>query len=174
MFNTIAALGVIGLQIGIVVVIIGWVTKASFIKTIAQHAGLLVAIIFSSATLMSFVYQYGFGYEPCLLCWYQRIAIIPIAILGWTADLRKSTLLQTQLLVLSVAGFVVALVHVIIDVFPTGTDICGAGPSCLIRYVYEFGYVTIPVMSATVLLAGILLTLLARRYPHPMIGASSK
>ena len=171
MFNTIAALGTIALQIGIIILIIGWIARASFVQSIARHAGLLIAGIFSAATLLSFVYQYGFGYEPCLLCWYQRIAIIPIAILAWTADLRKSTLLQTQLLTLSVLGFIIAVIHVIIDVFPTGADICGAGPSCLIRYVYEFGYVTIPVMSATVLGAGILLTLLSKRYPQKDVVA---
>ncbi len=81
--------------------------------------------------------------------------------------MRSSRLLQNQILILSVAGFVVALFHTIIDIFPTGLDVCGAtGPSCLMRYVYEFGYITIPVMSLTILAAGILLALVARRYPR--------
>ena len=134
---------------------------------IARNAGHIIAIIFTLAVLMSFVYQYGFGYEPCLLCWYQRIAILPIAILSWTTNLRTSKLLQNQLLILSIAGFLVALFHTIIAIFPTGLDVCGAtGPSCLMRYVYELGYITIPVMSLTVLGAGILVNLVARRYPH--------
>jgi disulfide bond formation protein DsbB len=167
MFNTLASLGIIALQLGIGIVLVGWFIQAPFIKHIARHAGLIVAIIFSSATLMSFIYQYGFGYEPCLLCWYQRIAIIPVALLAWTANLRTSTLLQTQVLILSVLGFSIALFHVFIDVFPTGIDICGvSGVSCTVRYIYEFGYITIPMMSLTVLGAGILLTLLAKRYPH--------
>lgn len=170
MFNTIAALGTIALQIGIVVTIVGWMMNASFVKHIARHAGISVAVIFSAGALMSFIYQYGFGYEPCLLCWYQRIEIIPIAILSWTADLRNNKLFQNQILILSIIGFVIALFHVYIDVFPTGLDVCGAtGPSCLVRYVYEFGYITIPVMSATVLGVGILLTLLAKRYPHDTV-----
>lgn len=167
MFNTIASLGTIALQIGIVVVIIGSIMRAPWIKSIATHAGLIVAIIFTSAALMSFVYQYGFGYEPCILCWYQRIAIIPIAILAWTANLRTSKLLQHQILTLSTIGFLIALFHVFIEQFPGGIDVCGAGGvSCTVRYVYEFGYITIPVMSLTVLGAGILLTVLAKRHPH--------
>ena len=167
MFNTFAALGIIALQLGIIILIIGWIARAPFVKVVTRHAGLLTAILFSAATLMSFIYQYGFGYEPCLLCWYQRIAIIPIAILAWTANLRTSKLLQTQLLTLSILGFLVAAFHVFIDVFPTGIDVCGAsGTSCLVRYVYEFGYITIPMMSLTVLGSGILLTLLSKRYPQ--------
>lgn len=173
MFNTLTAIGTIALQVGIVVLIIGWIAKAPFVKVIAKHAGIILAVIFSAATLMSFIYQYGFGYEPCLLCWYQRILIIPIAILAWTADLKSNKVFQNQLLILSVIGFAIALFHVYIDVFPTGLDVCGAtGVSCLVRYVYEFGYITIPVMSATVLGSGILLTLLAKRYPQSAIGPS--
>jgi disulfide bond formation protein DsbB len=167
MFNTIAALGIIGIQITIVVTIIGWATKAPFVALIARYAGLLIASLFTAAAIMSFVYQYGFGYEPCLLCWYQRIAIFPIAILGWMANIRTEVLLQKQILVLSVAGLLVAAFHIYIDIFPTGLDVCGAtGPSCLVRYVYEFGYITIPVMSFTVLAAGALLALLAKCYPQ--------
>lgn len=167
MFNTIAALGIIGIQIAIIIIIIGWVIKAPFIALIARYAGVLIASLFTAAALMSFIYQYGFGYEPCLLCWYQRIAIFPIAILGWMANIRTQVLLQKQILILSSTGLLIAAFHTYIDVFPTGLDVCGAtGPSCLIRYVYEFGYITIPVMSLTVLAAGVLLTLLAIRYPQ--------
>lgn len=165
MFNTLAALGTIAIQIGIVATIIGWVTGAPFVRTIAKHSGMLIALIFGAGVIMSFVYQYGFGYEPCLLCWYQRIFIIPIAILAWTRTLRTSKTLQTQLLILSSIGLAIAALHVYIDIFPTGLDICGTtGPSCLMRYVYEFGYITIPMMSFTVLSAGLLLTLLAKKY----------
>lgn len=167
MFTTLNALGTIALQVALVVVVVGWIVRASFVAPIARHAGMLVAVLFSIGTITSFIYQYGFGYEPCLLCWYQRIAIIPIAILAWTANLRTSRLLQKQIIILSVLGTLVALFHVYIDIFPTGIDVCGAtGPSCLMRYVYEFGYITIPMMSLTILAAGLILSLLAARYPQ--------
>ena len=171
MFNTISALGIIGIQVGIVITIIGWITQARFVSVIARHAGILIASLFTIGAIGSFIYQYRFGYEPCLLCWYQRIAIFPIAILGWTANLRQNKLLQNQFLILSILGILVAILHVYIDVFPTGLDICGAtGPSCLARYVYEFGYITIPMMSLTVLAGGLLLTLLAKYYPQESVA----
>ena len=169
MFTTIASLGIILVQIAIVALIIAWIMKAPVVSFVARHAGVLVAGIFSAATILSFVYQYGFGYEPCLLCWYQRIAIIPIALITWMADLRTSKLLQKQVLLLSILGLIVAIVHVYIDISPTASDLCGTGPSCLVRYVYEFGYITIPVMSATILVSGVLLTLLAKYYPQDTV-----
>lgn len=167
MFDTIAALGIIGLQIGIVVTIIGWITGASFVKHIARYSGTLIACIFTIAVTMSLIYQYVFGYEPCILCWYQRIAIFPIAISAWLTDIRKNSPFQKQVLVLATIGILIAALHVFVDMFPgAGVDVCGAaGASCLVRYVYQFGYITIPMMSFTVLASGILLALLAKRYP---------
>ncbi len=168
MFSTLVAIGTVILQIGILVTLIALFTKqTSVLGWISRNANILLASIFIGATIGSFIYQYGFGFEPCLLCWYQRIFIIPIAILALTGDLRESKLIQKQVLVLAIIGFAIALFHNYIDIFPTGLDVCGAtGPSCLMRYVYEFGYITIPMMSGTVLLAGILLPFIARRYPH--------
>lgn len=171
-FNTTVAISVIAIQIGIGVLILGMFTKAPFVKWVARHAHIILGVLFIGGSAASFVYQYGFGYEPCLLCWYQRILIIPIAILCLTGDIRKSPLLRTQVLTLAIIGLLVALFHNYIDIFPTGLDVCGAeGVSCLKRYVYEFGYITIPMMSATTLLAGILLTLVTKCYPQSTVVA---
>lgn len=165
LFNTGVAFGTLVLQIAVLILGIGFICRTSYLSKIAKYSGLLIAILFSSATVLSMVYQYGFGYEPCLLCWYQRIAIIPIAIIAWTGDLKKEILLQKQFLVLGIIGLLIALFHVYIDVVPGAASICGtSGVSCTVRYVYEFGYITIPVMSATILSLGILLTLIAKRY----------
>lgn len=172
MFDTFVALGTIAIQIFIVVMIVAWVMKAPLAAWIGKNASIILATIFIGSTIGSFIYQYGFGYEPCLLCWYQRIAIIPIAILALTGNLTKSALLRRQVLILAIIGFVIALFHNYIDIFPSsGVDVCGAtSVSCLVRYVYEFGYITIPMMSATILLVGILLPLLAGRYPQAGIA----
>ena len=175
MFTTIVALGTILLQIGIIVLIIGWVTKAPFVSFVARHSSRILIFIFAGGALISMVYQYGFGYEPCLLCWYQRIPIFSAAIILFTGNIRKSRMLANQVLILSVIGFAIALLHNYIDIFPTGLDVCGAtGPSCLARYVYEFGYITIPMMSGTVLLSGIILTILAKRYPQSDVVDTAK
>jgi disulfide bond formation protein DsbB len=174
MFDKFVALGTIAIQIFIIVMIIAWIMKAPLAVWIAKNSTRILALIFISSTIGSFIYQYGFGYEPCLLCWYQRIAIIPIAILSLTGTLTKSSMLRRQIVILASIGFAIALFHNYIDIFPgSGLDVCGAsGVSCLMRYVYEFGYITIPMMSATVLLTGILLPLIAARYPQAAVADS--
>jgi disulfide bond formation protein DsbB len=159
MFTTLVALGTIALQIATVAFIVLWIGKSPLLKKIHRHSHLIIALTFISSALVSLIYEFGFGYEPCLLCWYQRIAIFGIALLSLTGDIRRNKTLQKQVLLFSLLGLGVALLHNYIDIIPSGIDICGAGPSCLKRYIYAFGYITIPMMSLTLLLSGSVLSL---------------
>lgn len=159
MFTTLLALGTIGLQIATVAFVVLWIGKSPLLKKVHQHSNIIIAVLFISSALGSLIYEYSFGYEPCLLCWYQRIAIFGIALLSLTGDIRRNKTLQKQVLLFSLLGLGVALLHNYIDIIPSGIDICGAGPSCLKRYIYEFGYITIPMMSLTLLLSGSVLSL---------------
>jgi hypothetical protein len=169
--NAAFAIGTIGLQIFLVAVIISAVTKTGFARWVTTNAHIVLRFVFIGAMVGSLVFELLLSYPPCLLCWYQRMAIFPIAILVLATDIRASALLRKQVLILSIIGFAIALFHNYIDIFPTGLDVCGSGTSCLARYVYEFGYVTIPMMSATVLLGGIVISVLAARYPQKSLAA---
>lgn len=170
MFNTFVGLGIIALQIGILLFSFLWIKKSPLLKKVYPYVHIIIPFIFIGSAFGSLIYEYGFGYEPCLLCWYQRIAIFAIAILSLTGDVRNNKTLQKQIFIFSVAGILVALLHNYIDIFPTGVDICGSGPSCLKRYIYEFGYITIPMMSLTVLLSGAILSVFSLRYPQSTLS----
>ncbi|MCC7436361.1 disulfide bond formation protein B [Candidatus Nomurabacteria bacterium] len=162
MFSTLISLGIIVLQILTIVFVILWFKKHKFLNKIYSYSHLVLPIIFIGSALGSLIFEFVYGFEPCLLCWYQRISIFGIAILSLTGDIRKNSFLQNQVILFSIIGIAVALVHNYIDIFPSGLDICGAGPSCLKRYVYEFGYITIPMMSLTVLVSGLVISLFAK------------
>lgn len=174
MLNTLLAIGSLVLLVFLILLIVSWLTENPIAGWVARHSSVILRVIFGGAVVGSLIYQYYFGYEPCLLCWYQRLAIFPVAILLFTDNVRKSALLQRQILALSGAGFLIALFHNYITVFPSsGIDVCGtSGVSCLNLYVNQFGFVTIPLMSAITLLAGVLITILAMRYPHKGIAGA--
>ncbi len=174
MFNILIALGIIALQACIVFFIYALIWKKPYVKKIVSYAPVILGCIFIGSTVGSLIYEYGLGYEPCLLCWYQRIFIFGITILACTGDIRNNKTLQKQVLLFSILGGAIALVHNYIDIIPSGIDICGAGPSCLKRYVYEFGYITIPMMSLTVLLSGALISWAAMRFPHQDLESKEK
>lgn len=160
MFTTLVAIGTVLMQIATGALIILWIIKSPLLKIIKDNSHFLIAGIFIASAIISLIYQYGFGYEPCLLCWYQRIGIFGIAIVSLTGDIRKNKMLQKQILIFSIFGLAFALLHNYTDIFPGSIDICGAGASCLKRYIYEFGYITIPMMSLTALTLGFVLTLI--------------
>lgn len=165
-FSTSIALGTLllgAVTIGMIALLL---MRHPLAERLVAHSSLILRLIFIGAALGSLTYELVIGYAPCLLCWYQRMAIFPIALLLLTADIRKSALLQKQVLILSSLGFIVALFHNYIDRVPNGLDVCGAGPSCLLRYVNVFGFVTIPLMSGIVLLSGIVFVYASKRYPH--------
>ena len=168
MFDTILAIGSLGLLIGLVLLVVAWLTDNPIADWVNNNAHIILRIIFVTSVIGSLIYSNYFGYAPCLLCWYQRIFIFPTAILLFTDDIRKSALLQLQILLLTGAGFLFALFHNYITIFPeSGIDVCGTtGVSCLNQYVFQFGFVTIPLMSAIILLSGVLITILTMRYPH--------
>jgi disulfide bond formation protein DsbB len=171
---TLIAIGVVLLQIFILATVFLALTNKSLLSMLSPWTTVLVRVILTGAVLGSLFFSEIKGFEPCLLCWWQRIFIFGAAILVWTGDIRKNTLLRTQVIVFSIIGLGVALVHNYIDLIPSsGLDICGTGVSCLKRYIDAFGYITIPMMSLTVLLAALTVTLVARfssRYPHNTIA----
>ena len=171
-FNLLISIGTLVILLFLVLLVVAWLTDNPIATWTAKHPGLILRILFGGAVIGSLIYSNYFDYAPCLLCWYERICIYPIAILLFTDDLRKSALLQRQIILLGTAGFLIALFHNYITVFPdSGFGVCGtSGVSCLTRYVYEFGFVSIPFMSAVILLSGVLVGVLAMRYPHGVIA----
>lgn len=109
-------------------------------------------IIFSVsliATVSSLIYSNYIGFPPCDLCWYQRIAMYPTVFISGLALYKKqdpSVLAPYMSLLVGVGGFI-SLFHNFIYYTNINPFPCSATASCTARYVYEFGFVTIPLMA---------------------------
>ena len=104
-------------------------------------------------------------WEPCHLCWYQRICLFPlVAILGLAAY-RGFLGISRYALPLVILGFMLALYKVALQEIPGWhpIDICGGGPSCE-NGIAIIGPITIPMLStALFLVIGALLTCVWQR-----------
>jgi disulfide bond formation protein DsbB len=171
-FNLLLAIGTLAILLFLILLVVAWLTDNPIAAWTSRNAHIILRVIFAGAVIGSLIYSNYFDYAPCLLCWYQRIAIYPVAILLFTDDLRKSALLQRQIILLASAGFIVSVIHNIETIFPnSGINVCGtSGVSCLNVYVSQFGFVTIPLMSGIILLSGIIITILTMRYPQRRIA----
>ena len=104
------------------------------------------------------------GYEPCVLCWYQRIcmySLFPIIIIS---TLRKETKIYQYILPISFLGFIIALYHNMLYYGIIKTIFCTTGISCTSRYVDYFGFISIPFMSLIGFTIIIILSLINRNF----------
>lgn len=120
-----------------------------------QEKGLLVAFVVSLlAVVGSLIYSDVIGYEPCKLCWFQRIFMYPQVILMGLALWRRDQWMKVYGFILSVVGALVAAFHYTgqLGLTPLPCSAVGYSASCAERFVMEFGYITIPMMALSAFL----------------------
>lgn len=103
------------------------------------------------ATLGSLYFSEIKGYEPCELCWYQRILMYPMTVLIGMAVARKDTRMSLYTAVLSGIGMCVSLYHYCLQKLAFFSDrlpACGRIP-CTAEYINWFGFITIPFLALT-------------------------
>ena len=89
------------------------------------------------------------GYAPCVLCWYQRIFMFPLVFVLAAGLFPLDSRLVRYALPLAVAGWLVALFHVLLvaGVIPESATPCTKGVPCSQVQLELFGFVTIPLLS---------------------------
>lgn len=102
------------------------------------------------------------GYAPCVLCWYQRIAMFPLVFVLAAGLFPFDRRVVRYALPLALAGLALALFHLalIAGWIPESIKPCQQGVSCSDVQVTWFGFVTIPLLSVLSFLAvtGLLVT----------------
>jgi disulfide bond formation protein DsbB len=121
-----------------------WLTQSS------RYVALLAAWI---ATCGSLFFSEVLGWVPCILCWYQRILMYPLALIITIGILRRDEHLHWSVLPFSIAGACVSLYHYLLiktDWFPPPT--CTAGIPCNVDYIDLLGFINIPFLAFTAFL----------------------
>jgi len=89
------------------------------------------------------------GYTPCVLCWYQRIAMFPLVFVLAAGLFPFDRRVVRYALPLAVAGLGLALFHLALVAgwVPENIKPCQQGVPCSDVQVVWFGFVTIPLLS---------------------------
>jgi disulfide bond formation protein DsbB len=88
-------------------------------------------------------------FVPCQLCWFQRIAMYPIALSALVALVRGDRGVAPYLLAPSVLGFAISAYHYQLEWFPEQSALCtaaGAVP-CTLVWFRVFGFVSLPFLA---------------------------
>lgn len=141
-------------QVIIGVVIISLIIRnEKLIRLFAKNAVLFSLVVALTATLGSLFYSEVAGYEPCKLCWFQRIFMYPQVILLGIALWKKNGILATyNSIALSVIGVIIAGYHYLLQIGIAPELPCAAvgySVACSQRFVMNFGYITISMMAFT-------------------------
>lgn len=101
-------------------------------------------------------------FVPCKLCWYQRICMYPQVLLLGIAAWKNDLGIKRYVLPLSVIGLIIAIYHYILQMSPIPLPCSDEVANCALKQFSYFGYITIPLMSATAFTLIILFMLLIK------------
>ncbi len=102
-----------------------------------------------SATISIF-FSSVLEYQPCVLCWYQRIFLFPLFFIfaaGLFPVFDRNVIKYA--LPLTIVGGLIALYHTLLyaGIIPENIQPCSQGVSCTEQYFELFGFVSIPMLS---------------------------
>tara|TARA_Y100000310_G_scaffold340439_1_gene436239 strand:- start:8063 stop:8635 length:573 start_codon:yes stop_codon:yes gene_type:complete len=119
----------------------------SFILKRALFFSFLFALV---ATLGSLFYSEIAHYTPCKLCWFQRILMYPLSLILGVAWWKNDKKVGRYVIPMAIIGGLIAIYHYGVQrVNFHSTCSADAAVPCSIKYTFEFGYITIPMMALT-------------------------
>lgn len=148
-----SSLTVIGQIIIVLLVVSFFVRQTRVLEFFSKYAVLFSFIVALIATLGSLFYSEVAGYEPCKLCWFQRIFMYSqVILLGIALWKKGGSLAIYNSITLSIIGAVIAGYHYLLQIGVAPELPCSAvgySAACSQRFILQFGYITIPMMALT-------------------------
>jgi disulfide bond formation protein DsbB len=112
----------------------------------------LAFVVSAIATGGSLFFSEIAHFVPCELCWYQRICMYPLSIITLLAAAFDDPRAARYLLPLPIAGAGVSVYHLLVENGVVGESLTcssSAPGGCAVKWINEFGYVTIPTLALT-------------------------
>ncbi len=155
--NKFLSIGTILLQLIIVLIIINLVFIRSrsnkFLLFFKKYTFILGFLIALGAVVCTLFYSEIVGYPPCELCWVQRIFLYPQLVLFGIELYKRERSIVDFSIAFAILGSITSIYHIFVESGLTAGPLCAdpsnGGVSCSIRYIYEFGYMTMPLMALT-------------------------
>jgi len=144
------------LDIGMILVGILYIFKKprTLIINFFKKNGLWIVFVLALlSTLGSLFFSEIAMYEPCKLCWFQRIFMYPLVIISGIALWKKINNIVFITIPMALIGLIISGYHYVIQFLPLVITCSIDGTDCTTMPFLTFGYVTIPMMAFTAFLA---------------------
>jgi disulfide bond formation protein DsbB len=100
------------------------------------------------ATIGSLIYSEVIHFVPCRLCWFQRIAMYPLAVILLVGAIRREVVVKYYALPLALIGLAISIYHNVVQFFPSlEGGSCDPLNPCSARSIEMFGFMDIPFMA---------------------------
>lgn len=121
--------------------------KSEFNETLPYLAWIIALV----ATVGSLFFSEIMELPPCVLCWYQRIAMYPLVLIVGTGIVLRDVRLKIYALPLCLIGLAISVYHNLLyyGIIPESITPCTEGISCTSRQIEWLGFITIPLMALT-------------------------
>ena len=176
---TVLALLTIAAQAAIALVVVTWLVGFVFrparrvlggIGFVLDGVELWAAFAVASVALGgSLFFSELASFTPCRLCWFQRIFMYPLVPMLLAMAIRRDVRgALFYVLPLTAIGSLISLYHLYVEANPeVETAGCKVGGgSCALKWIDEFGYITIPMLALTAFaLISLLVIAAGRRRP---------
>lgn len=138
----------------------------ALVSSVAAVRNPLAAAVAATAMLGSLYFSEVANYVPCNLCWYQRIAMYPLAVLLITATLRREDI-RHYVVPLAGIGMLISSYHWLYERVPSlDAGICSVAVPCNLVWFEEFGFITLAFMALVGFATIVTLITLPQETPH--------
>jgi disulfide bond formation protein DsbB len=104
------------------------------------------------------------NFVPCKLCWFQRIAMYPLAVILGVAAFKKDHSVLRYAVPVAAIGASISTYHYLLERFPqmAWSASCDPTAPCTVVWIWQFHFISIPFMAPSGFAAIVALLLWAR------------
>ena len=124
-------------------------TAAQIADAVDDAALWIAFLVAATATAGSLYFSEVANFEPCRLCWYQRIAMYPLSLILLVAAIRRDRSVRWFAGPLAACGAMISTYHYLVEWHPSleGSGVCELTAPCTFFWFREFGFVTLAFMA---------------------------
>jgi len=121
---------------------------ARLVGVVDDAALWLAFLVAATCTAGSLYFSEVADFVPCRLCWFQRTAMYPLAVILLVAAIRRDRGVRWYVGPIAAIGALVSTYHYLVEWNPSlEGGSCGVGPACSAIWFRELGFVTLAFMA---------------------------
>ncbi len=114
---------------------------------VARFGLTIAALVAVGATSGSLYFSEVANFNPCEMCWVQRIFMYPLALILPMAAIRRDRNVNAYAVAIAVVGLGFSTYHTQLQLRPDQSTSCDLANPCSSKWIEALGFATIPMMA---------------------------